>query len=164
MTLSSRPKAVFILVALVPTTAVVLLIDPGRLAAWQSGGGAGPAARPEDSEPAWDLTREGREVRDRFRINRDLERGLMDGRFSFPEAAELYWENNHDVPGFVTLLEQVWGGAPPEVAARLNLLRLVRQKLAGEPARRTVVTDRLVAEYEGVYESFPLAAPEQLDR
>ncbi len=160
----SWPKVVVLLTVLALTAAAALLTDPARLAAGPPGG-RGSSPEPWSEVRLSDEARaRDREARDRLRINSDLVRGLIDGRFSFPEAAALYWENNRGVRGFATLLERVWGTVPPEVAARLNLLRLVRQGLEKDPARRAEVTARLIAEYEGAYGSFPLAAPDDLDR
>jgi hypothetical protein len=157
-----RPKAVSILLALVLTPLAVLLADPGRLAAWQTGAAPGPAPWSEIEQTAEGLERDWDVYETRSQINRDLVAGLTAGRFTLAQAADLYWENNRDVPGFRDLIERTWDGGPEE-CARLNLLRLVRVCLQGDPSR-AAVTDRLIAEYERTYGPFPLAGAEELDR
>jgi hypothetical protein len=149
-------------VALVLTPLTVLLADPGRLAAWQTDALPAPDSWSEIEQTAEGLERDWDAFEARSQINRDLVAGLTVGRFTLAQAADLYWETNRDVPGFRDLTDRTWDGDPEE-CARLNLLRLVRGHLQGDPGR-TEVMDRLIAEYERTYGPFPLTGVEGLDR
>jgi hypothetical protein len=148
--------------ALVLTPLAVLLADHGRLAAWQTGAPHALDSWPEIEQTAEGLERDWEAFEARSQINQDLVAGLTVGRFTLAQAADLYWENNRDVQGFRDLIDRTWDGDPEE-CARLNLLRLVRTHLQGDPSRAEAM-DRLVAEYERTYGPFPLAGAEGLDR
>jgi hypothetical protein len=161
VTILPRLKAISILLALVLAPLAVLLADPGRLAAWQMGTPA-PASWSEIEQTAEGLERGWDAYEARSQINQDLVAGLAVGRFTLAQATDLYWATNRDVQGFRDLIGRTWTDDPEE-CARLNLLRLVRTHLQGDPTRAEVM-DRLIAEYERTYGPFPLAGAEELDR
>jgi hypothetical protein len=157
-----RPKAVLILLALVVTPLAVLLADPGRLAAWQTGGAPEPATWTEIEQTAEELERGWDQYEARSQVNQDLVAGVAAGRLTLPQSANLYWETNRDVKGFRALIHRTWDGDSEE-AARLNMLRLVRVYLHRDSSQ-AAVTARLVAEYERAYGPFPLTSADELDR
>jgi len=157
-----RPRAVLVLFAVVLIPLGVLLADPGRLAAWQADHRTDPESWSEIEQTAAGLEQGWDEYEARSQINRDLVAGLIAGRFTLAQACDLYWGNNRHMQGFRDLLGRSWDG-DVETGARLNLLRLVRMSLMNDPTQ-TEVTDRLVAEYERTYGSFPLGSAVGLDQ
>jgi hypothetical protein len=165
MTTLPRPKAVHALFALVLAAVVLILVGPGRLAAWQAGrSGTDLDSWSEIQQTSEDLRRDRLEHKNRARVNNDLVSGLITGSIPFATAAVVYWENNRDSVGFAEHLERMWGAPTQEEAARLNLMRLVRVSMRSDPDRKVAVTDRMIAEYEEAFGPFPLSDGRSLDR
>jgi hypothetical protein len=90
-----------------------------------------------------------------FEANDILLRDVFDGRRPLTEAADVLWETNQDMPGFVTVIHMNFRG--PNTQARvahniLDRLALDRDLPAG---RKAAEMNRLRAEYVAAYGAPP---------